>query len=210
MQKIQLNPLFSGMSGKMGNIIFKTSKYGQTYIASRPKKSKAKPSQAQLDQRRAFGQASDYCKTALADETTRAFYETLAEVKHTPVRSLCMGDYLNEPTIDELDFSRYKGNVGDRILVMTSDDVGVVEVNVKITRADGTHIEKGKAVENGVGSGNWEYVATMPIPLGTDIFIEAEGFDRPGHRAVSSVNPIVGESHEYNEYNLTSRRVQRV
>jgi len=118
-----------------------------------------------------------------------------------------MGDYLNEPTIAELDFSSYKGNMGDRIRVTTSDDVGVVVVNVKITRADGTRIEKGKAVENRAGSGNWEYVAIMPIPLGTDIFIEAEGFDRPGHRAVFSVNPIVGESHEYS---LTSRRVQTV
>lgn len=195
MPKIQLNPLFSGMSGKMGNIIFKTSKNGQTYIASRPKKSKSKPTQAQLDHRQTFAQASDYSKTALADEATRAFYEALAEERYIQARSLCMGDYLNKPTIDELDVSRYKGNVGDRILVTTSDDVGVVEVNVEITRADGTHIEKGKAVENRVGSGNWEYVATMPIPLGTDIFIEAEGFDRPGHRAVSSVNPIVGESH---------------
>jgi hypothetical protein len=66
MPKIQLNPLFSGMSGKMGNIIFKTSRNGQTYIASRPKKSNAKPSAAQQAQRERFKLANAYAQAALA------------------------------------------------------------------------------------------------------------------------------------------------
>ena len=71
--------------------------------------------------------------------------------------------------------------------------MGVVDVNVTLTRSDGTPIETGKAVEDGDGSGDWVYVATVPVPLGTDIFISAEAFDRPGNRTVTSVNPIVGE-----------------
>jgi hypothetical protein len=71
----------------------------------------------------------------------------------------------------------------------------VVEVNVELTKADGTPIESGKAVEVGAGSGDWVYVASVAVPLGTDIFISAEAFDRPGHRAVASANPIVGESN---------------
>jgi hypothetical protein len=45
--------------------------------------------------------------------------------------------------------------------------------------------------EQGDGSGNWEYVATAPVALGTDIFIEAEAYDRPGRRTVASANPTV-------------------
>jgi hypothetical protein len=105
-----------------------------------------------------------------------------------------MGDYMNAPTIAMLDVSDYKGRIGDPIYIRACDDVGVVDVNVRLTRADGTPIENGKAVENGAGSGHWQYRASVAVPLGTDIFISADAFDRPGHRAVASVNPIVGES----------------
>ena len=195
MAEIKLNPLFAGISGKMGNIVIKKSKNGKTFIASLPKKSKAKPSEAQLAQRKAFAQASDYAKSALVDESVRAFYDALAATRKTTARVVCMGDYMNEPTMYDLDFSRYHGQVGDRIRITTHDDVGVVEVNVKLTKIDGALIEYGKAVEQYAGSGHWEYVATVPVPLGTDILISAEAFDRPRNRAVASANPIVGESH---------------
>ena len=195
MAKIKLNPLFAGMSGKMGNMIIKTSKDGQTYISSCPKKSNAEPSQAQLAQRKAFVQASEYAKSALADEATRALYDALAKARKTTARSVCIGDYLNAPTLDDLDFSQYHGQIGDRILVDSHDDVGVVKVNVKLTKSDGALIEHGQATELYAGSGYWEYVASVPVPLGTDIFISAEAFDRPGNRTAASANPIVGESH---------------
>jgi hypothetical protein len=31
------------------------------------------------------------------------------------------------------------------------------------------------------------------VPLGSDIFIEAEAFDMAGNRTVASANPIVGQ-----------------
>jgi hypothetical protein len=195
MAKIKLNPIFASMSGKMGDVIIKTSKNGQTYISMCPRESNAEPSEAQLARRNALGQASRYATAALADEATRAFYEALAEASNRNAHSVCTGDYLNAPTIDDLDFSQYHGQAGDRIRITTSDDVGVVEVNVKLTRSDGELIEYGKAVELYDGSGDWEYVATVPVPLGTHIFISAEAFDRPGNRATATVTPIVGESH---------------
>jgi hypothetical protein len=197
MPKIKLNPVFAEISGTMGNIVFKKSRNGQTYITSRPKKSKAKPSQAQLAQRKAFAQGSDYCRTALADVATRLFYESLAEARNTTARALCMGDYLNAPTLDDMDVSRYHGQVGDCIQITTCDDVGVVELRMKLTKTDGSLIEHGKAVELFPGSGYWEYVATVSVPLGTDIFICAEAVDRPGNRAAASDSLIVGESQSY-------------
>jgi hypothetical protein len=195
MAKMKLNPLFAGISGKIGNIVIKRSPNGDVIVARTPDLSRVKPSQAQLDQRRAFGKASDYAKFALADEALRAFYETRAQLRNITPRAVCVGDYLNAPTLEDLDFSQYHGQVGDRIRITTHDDVGVVKVNVKLTRIDGRLIENGQASEQRAGSGNWEYVATVPVPLGTDIFISAQAFDRPGNRTVASVNPIVGESH---------------
>jgi hypothetical protein len=73
--------------------------------------------------------------------------------------------------------------------------VGVVTVDVSITDVNGATIERGQAVEQGDGSGSWEYAATVLVPSGTDIFIETEAYDRPGHRTVASANPTVGMSH---------------
>ena len=183
------------MSGKIGNMVIRTSKNGEVIVSKKPDTSKVKPSQAQLAQRQAFGKASNYAKAALADETVKAFYEALAEESYTTTRVVCMGDYLNAPTIEHLGFSRYHGQVGDRILIATHDDVGVVEVNIKLTKADGSLIEYGKAIELYAGSEYWEYVATATVPLGTHIFISVEAFDRPGNRATATADPIVGESH---------------
>ena len=194
MAKIKLDPLFAGMSGKFGNVVIKKSKNGQLFVAQLPEKTKDQPSLAQLARRQAFAKASDYTKSVMADETARAVYEDLARRRKTTVRSLCMGDYLNPPTITLLDVSDYKGRIGDEIFILAYDDVDVVDVNVRLTRANGMPIENGKAVENGAGSGHWHYYATVAVPLGTDIFISADAFDRPGNRAVASVNPNVGES----------------
>jgi len=194
MAKIKLNPLFAGMSGKMGNVIMRTAKNGQTYISSCPKKSTTEPSEAQLAQRQAFTKASNYAKAAMADEANRVFYEALADESNTTARVICMGDYLNAPTIEHLGFSMYDGQVGDCLQIHTHDDVGVVEVNVKLTKTDGSLIEYGKATELYAGSGYWECVATVPVPLGTQILISAEAFDRPGNQAITTVNPIVGKT----------------
>jgi hypothetical protein len=195
MAKIKLNPIFASMSGKMGDVVFKTSKNGETYIAMCPKKLSAKPSEAQLARRRAFGHASDYATAALADEATRAFYEALAEAKTTNARAVCVGDYLNAPNLDDVDLFTYHGQVGDPIRISTSDDVGVIRVRVELTQPDGALVEAGDAVERFTGSGMWEYIATVAVPLGRTLHISAEAFDRPGNRAVVSASFIVGESH---------------
>jgi hypothetical protein len=193
MTKARLHPSLLEFKGAMGDMVFK--KRGKKVYVSIKSQGTGEPSEAQLAQRKYFKKAVNYAKSAMADETSRAFYEDLAQRRETTARGLCIGDYLNAPTVDDLDFSKYEGNVGDRILITTNDDVAVVDVSVKLTKVDGTPIESGKAIEDVAGSGNWEYVATVPVPLGTDIFISAEAFDRPGHRAVASANPIVGENN---------------
>jgi hypothetical protein len=193
MTKARLHPSLLEFKGAMGDMVFK--KRGKKVYVSIKSQGTGEPSEAQLAQRKYFKKAVNYAKSAMADETSRAFYEDLAQRRETTARGLCIGDYLNAPTVDDLDFSKYEGNVGDRILITTNDDVAVVDVSVKLTKVDGTPIESGKAIEDVAGSGNWAYVATVPVPLGTDIFISAEAFDRPGHRAVASANPIVGENN---------------
>jgi hypothetical protein len=71
MKKVKLimrpavNPIFAGISGSLGNIIFRRSKNGETIIAKRPRKSNAGPSDAQ--------KANAYARAALADPDQLAF-----------------------------------------------------------------------------------------------------------------------------------------
>ena len=165
---------------------------GKIYVSIKPEHDETfEPSEAQLTCRQNFKQAREYTRAALADETLRAFYERLAQGKATTPHGVCMGDYLNPPTVEELDLYHYHGRVGDRIRITTQDDVGVVTVDVTLTAIDGTIIEKGQAVEPWPGSGQWEYVATVPVSPGTQVFVDAQASDRPGHRAVASANSMV-------------------
>lgn len=190
MAKIKFNGLVDTIRGGVGGLVVRKGRRGKYTLSNKPDMSELTPSEAQAAQRKVFARAVDYGKSVLADPDQLAFYEGLAEQKDMPVLALCVGDYLNSPTMDDLDLSGYRGRVGDSILITTHDDVGVVKVNVELTRTDGTNIERGQAVPLGFGS--WAYIATVPVATGTDIFIEAEAFDRPGSRTVCSANPIVG------------------
>ena len=61
-----------------------------------------------------FGCAVDYGKAVMANPDSLAFYEGLAQQKDMPAFSLCVGNYLNAPTMDELHLSTYKGKGGDQ------------------------------------------------------------------------------------------------
>jgi hypothetical protein len=190
MAKMKFNGFVDKISGKVGGLVVRKGRRGKYTLSNTPDFSEVVPSQAQLGQRKVFGRAVEYANSVKTDPDKLAFYEKLAEQKDLPTQALCVGDYLNVLTMDDLDLSIYKGKVGDSILIATHDDVGVVKVNVELTRTDGTNIERGQAVD--LGAGNWAYIATVPVPVGTDIFIEAEAFDRPGNRTVCSANPTVG------------------
>jgi hypothetical protein len=190
MAKMKFNGFVDTIRGSVGGLVVRKGRRGKYTLCNKPDFSELTPSEAQAAQRKVFARAVDYGKSVMADPDKFAFYEGLAEQKDMPAFSLCVGAYLNPPTMDDLDLSQYQGKVGDSILITTHDDIGVVRVNVELTRTDGTSIERGQAVE--LGAGSWAYIATMPVATGTDIFIEANAFDRPGGKTVCSANPTVG------------------
>jgi len=190
MAKMKFNGFVDTIRGSVGGLVVRKGRRGKYTLSNKPDFSEVTASEAQASQRKVFARAVDYGKTVMSEPDKLAFYEALAEQKDMPAFALCVGDYLNSPTMDDLDLSAYKGKVGDSILITTHDDVGVVKVDVELTRTDGTNIERGQAVELGMGS--WAYVATVPVASGTDIFIEANAWDRPGNKVVCSASPTVG------------------
>jgi hypothetical protein len=190
MTKVRFHGPVAGFSGAMGEMVFadqeaknRTVAYMKTHYA---------PSQAQIDHRERFKEAALHAKAALANPATREFYDTIAKERGSTIQAVALADFLIEPSIKPLDLSEYKGRVGDTILIRAVDDIGLADVDVELTAIDGTNIEKGKAVENGIRSGYWTYTATKPVALGSDIFIKVVGVDHARTKAQITENPIVG------------------
>jgi hypothetical protein len=95
MAKVKLDPLFAGISGTIGDLVFRTSKNGQVTISKRPGKSNAEPSEAQKAQRERFKLANAYARAALADPDVRAIYEERAAEERQSAFALARTDYFN-------------------------------------------------------------------------------------------------------------------
>jgi hypothetical protein len=190
MTKVRFHGPIAGFSGAMGEMVFADNKEKNRTVAYM--KPNHPLSEAQLNHRERFSEAAAYAKSALADPVRRELYLTVAQERDIPAFSLAVGDYLNVPTIKPLDLSEYKGRVGDPILIRAVDDIGFADLEVELTAIDGTHIEKGKAVETGVRSGHWVYTATAPVALGADIFIKVSGMDHARNETQITENIFVG------------------
>jgi hypothetical protein len=94
MAKIKLDPLFAGISGTMGGLVFRTSKNGEVTVSKRPRKSNTPPSEAQQINRQRFAEASKYASAALADPLLRAVYEEIAAQEGLSPFAVARNDYL--------------------------------------------------------------------------------------------------------------------
>ena len=190
--KAFLQPSLRGLSGKMGDWVYRYSKDKEkTYIGEKPVRTKDL-SEAQLAHNERFSEASQYAVEVMDDPVLREFYETVAEERDMKVRNLAIADFFNVPYFKPLGLGNYKGQVGDTIVIRMVDEIGLVSMNVSIDRIDGTDIETGQAVETSPRSGKWIYTATQPVALGSDIFIEVVATDYVGKDVKVTENPIVG------------------
>jgi hypothetical protein len=137
--------MFRGISGKMGDIVFRTSKTGKTHIAKLPRKSKDKPSEAQRAQRQRFIMAGEYAKHAQAN----AVYVELAAQTDRSAYQIAFSDWFNPPVIDSVE--RRSGHID----IFASDDVQVTKVYVTISNEDGVTLEQGQAAP--VNRAWWKY-----------------------------------------------------
>lgn len=187
MARVKLNPLIDRLSGKVGNLVFRT--YGnKTVLSHIPSAPSGPPSAAQLVQRNRFRAAAAYGKNALADPDARGVYEALAARREKPVLSVAIADFLNAPEVDEVDASAYTGATEDAIIIHAHDDVEVTEVHVTLTDAGGAELEAGSAA---LGEGRWRYEAQTDVPSGTEVTITVQAFDRPGNVGEASVEVTV-------------------
>jgi hypothetical protein len=93
MQEVINNPLFSGISGKLGNRIYRQIN-GRQVVSGLPKPSAKPPTQAQVAQRQGFRKAVKHAKRIIACWNSKAAFEQAAIRKNLSVFNVLVQDYL--------------------------------------------------------------------------------------------------------------------
>ena len=182
MTKIKNNPLLKGATGMFGDIIVYRQVRGGVVMANKPKPSTT-VSAAQQEVKDKFKKATSYAKRQMADPTAKALYESAKSDKMPSAYAVAVRDFLKSPTIDQLDLSLYTGQVGEKILVLASDDFKVESVFVTILSAANAVIESGPAIES--ATGEWEYTATVANANFATSKYQIQAKDRPGNVTIA-------------------------
>lgn len=170
------NALTQGLSGKVSGLVFRQNANGTVSVGDAPRPSSKAPTANILAQRQRFQQAAFYGRTAQQDPV----YATGIDANTQSAYTVAVADYLNAPDIQHVDFSAYRGLVGDVILVQATDDFAVARVHVHIQNPDGTLVEEGDALPDPDGF-TFRYKATVKNASLAGDKVTISVYDRPGN-----------------------------
>ncbi|MGC3944819.1 MAG: hypothetical protein QM762_09920 [Chryseolinea sp.] len=159
MARMNNSGLFAGISGRVGNLVFRRTVNG-IVVANRPKKSN-RTTPAQDAVRYRFADAAFYARAHMLDPVTQELYASGVNKKCTSPYAVAMSDYLRRPSVERITTSEYSGEIGHSIQIIAKDDFCVVSVSVKIQDASGRIIECGEATPHQWLPDRWTYMATQ-------------------------------------------------
>lgn len=133
-----------------------------------------------LTPRQRVQQAAFYAHDVRNDPERKATYgQHTDEILHSPY-AVAVADYLNAPNITNVDFTGYRGQPGDVIVVRATDDFAIHHVHVLIQNPDGSIVEEGD-VAPGADATTFRYVATALNDSLAGDKITVTAFDFPGN-----------------------------
>lgn len=165
MAKIKKNTLLQGLSGSIGDLVFRQMPDGSTRVSKKPDFSEREPSQGQIDHQNRFKLAIAYGREA----KTLPFYQERAGNGKTAY-NLAIADWCHAPVIHSI------GQHEGRIRVEASDNIKVTKVEVRILDTEGNVLEAGQAEQ--VNPLYWEYAYSAEGQ------VEASAWDLAGNRTV--------------------------
>ncbi len=190
MAKLTNSPLLQCIRGKIGDFYFRTIR-GNSYIACCPKTT-GRRTALQTAQQNRFREATKYAKSKMNDPKMKQLYETgLTDKKHNAYL-VAVSDYLNAPTVIEIDTTYYHGRVGDVIPINASDDFDVTRVQVMIKDKEGREIESGEATRDLAYRFHWKYGCRSKNRALAGTTVSATAFDLPGNQG--SLEKVVEHS----------------
>ncbi len=164
MAKVKKNPIVRGISGKIGNLVFRQMPNGETYVSGTPNFDKRKFSKGQKDHQSRFKQAVAYAREA---SKSQPIYARLAEGTVMSAYNFALSDWFQTPVIHKIE----RGD--GRVRVQASDNVMVVKVVVTVVDEEGVVVEKKEAIQT---DGDW-----WEVELAGEGKIVAEARDLAGN-----------------------------
>lgn len=149
MAKVKKNVVVQGVSGKVGELVFRQLKDGSTVVAVKQDFSRRKFSKGQVAHQARMKEAALYGKEA----QYHPVYVALAEKSTLTGYNFAFADRMKPPVIHAVE--RVEGG----IRVRASDNIGVVRVEVRVLDEAGTVLTKGEAVET--SKEVWEFATVV-------------------------------------------------
>jgi hypothetical protein len=178
MANITPNPTAGQLSGTIGELVFVRLKNGKVIVRRRPVRKTPKKA-GEIANQEGFIQAVAYAKAVWNSQPElQARYQAAGQRQRRQGFQLAKADFRLPPRIGDVDLSGYRGDAGDLIRVVATDDFEVKEVLVVLRRLSGELIEQGEAV---LDQGTWSYRAQTQVAAGETVTVEAMAVDCPGH-----------------------------
>jgi len=146
MAKVKNNVLVRGLSGAVGNAVFRQMPDGSTWVSASPDFSRRKFSKGQKAHQSRFQQAASYARGAAQ---VHPIYAELAKGTTKNAYNIALSDWFNPPVIHRIE--RKDGQVW----VEASDNVMVIKVRVRILDEDRKILEEGEAQQADALSSEW-------------------------------------------------------
>ena len=164
MAKVIRNPVMQGISGGVGNLVFRQMPDGSTYVSAKPDFSHRKFSEGQKEHQSRFQRAVAYARVAAKSQP---IYGELAAGTIKSAYNFALSDWFNPPVIHCVE------RMDGLIRVEASDNVMVTKVQVTVLDGEGKAVEKKEAVQ--MEKDWWE------VNLVTNGKILAEAWDLAGN-----------------------------
>jgi len=174
MAKVKNNMFVRGLSGAIGNAVFRVMPDGSTWVSATPDFSHRKFSKGQKSHQSRFQQAVTYARDAAK---RYPIYAELAKGTTKNAYNIALSDWFNPPVVHRIE--RREG----KVRVEASDNVMVTRMRVTILDEEEKIVERGEAlqIEPVTNPGWWEYAT---ITAGQ---IVAEAWDLAGNVGKASL-----------------------
>jgi hypothetical protein len=93
MAEITPSPIIQALNGKSGNLVFRRSRNGKTWLIKLADMSNVEWSDNQQEHRKQFKAANEYARAAMADPQVRVIYEEIASKQNRQPYRLAVSDY---------------------------------------------------------------------------------------------------------------------
>jgi hypothetical protein len=140
-----------------------------------------KLSELQQEHKNRWDESKEYARIATSDPELNSWYAKLArKFKNQGAWQFAISDYCHPPVIGKVTRGIPGARALSRLCIDVNDRYKVQRVMVCLTAADGSAIEKGKAVFNNIDL-CWDFDFGIDLSLCTDLKLTVLALDLPGN-----------------------------